>query len=384
MKFFENIKNYVAEHRRNVIIYSAICIVTLAMAIALIIWASGSAALDEIFYENATVKFSDGMRREYLVNEELPAENLSLELESGTVIAGTDCTLEADFSSAGIKQVSLSWQDGNTVYTGSFSVTVFGVRHISIEQYPTDYWIDISGNPVLGTPGAVETPEENEDESNAAEGETSEGDQEAGTDAEEETEEATPAGGLVVWAELTGEPTEFAFPEEHPDWTTTIVLTPELYDITSVQTNEGYAFEISCGNVKDAFAMVSIGAEKRCLPLQSLDSVVTFDNVNSGAETLTLYIEQSERNFEDGASEASMAKGTYVYTAANGGTYVYTFRYTLSGWSSNFMASALNNGQITDGVDDAAWGGDMRVTVNGVLFRGARAAWHLAVLDNRA
>lgn len=382
MKFIDNIKNYVAEHRRKVIIYGAVCIVTLVMAIALIVWASGSAALDEIFYKSATVKLSDGMRREYLVNEKLPAEKLSLELEDGTVIAGADCTLEADFSTAGIKQVSLSWQDGNTVYTGSFSVTVFGVRHISIEQYPADYWIDISGNPVLGSPGAVETPEDSEDESNAAEGETS---ADGETDVDEGTEEEiAPAGGLVVWAELTGEPTEFTFPEEHPEWTTTIVLTPELYNLTSVQTGEGYAFEISCGNVKDAFAMVSVGAEKRCLPLQSLDSVVTFDNVNSGAETLTLYIEQSERNFEDGENEASMAKGTYVYTAANGGTFVFTFRYTLSGWSSNFMSSALNNGQITDGVDDAAWGGDMRVTVNGVLFRGAKAEWHLAVLDNRA
>ena len=64
---------------------------------------------------------------------------------------------------------------------------------------------------------------------------------------------------LVVWAELTGEPTEFEMPADHPDWTTTVVLEPEMYSVSCTATTEGSAFEVKCGNVSTGFALIDNG-----------------------------------------------------------------------------------------------------------------------------
>lgn len=188
-------------------------------------------------------------------------------------------------------------------------------------------------------------------------------------------------------------------PADHPDWTTTVVLEPEMYSVSCTATTEGSAFEVKCGNVSTGFALIDNGQGGiMSLPMQSMSHYVSFDNVSGGAETLTLYIEQAERNTEDKPNNgdpikdqeemASRARGTYVYTAADGTVTTYRFEYYLQGWSSNFLSATLNNWAVQDGVDDANWGGDMRVTVTvnyvSTVFRGARADWHFAVLDNRA
>ncbi len=348
MKVLQAVKDFVSHNRRNVIIYGAVIIVTIVLAVPLLVWAGGSTPVGELIYAPATVKLREGMRTEYLVNETISPEDYSLELEDGTVIDGADCTVEADMTSAGLKNVQVSWQEGDTVHSGTFPVKVFGVRHISIEEYPSQYWIDANGSPVF-----------------------------------------TGSDQLVVWAELTGEPTEFEMPADHPDWTTTVVLEPEMYSVSCTATTEGSAFEVKCGNVSTGFALIDNGQGGiMSLPMQSMSHYVSFDNVSGGAETLTLYIEQAERNTEDGDAEGSRARGTYVYTAADGTVTTYRFEYYLQGWSSNFLSAALNNWAVQDGVDDANWGGDMRVTVTvnyvSTVFRGARADWHFAVLDNRA
>ena len=346
MKAVQTVKNFIISNARNLIIYGGIVAASLIIAIPLLVWASGSAPVGEILYVPATVQLREGMRTEYLVNETIPASDYSLVLEDGTAIGGADCEAEADMTCAGVKNVNVSYQDGDTVYTGSFPVEVFGVRHISIEQYPQSYWIDADGNPVFGS--------------------------------------SSQSSGLVVWAELTGAPDEFALTQEHPDWTTTVVLDPSLYKVESKATPEGRAFQVTCGNVTSGFAIIDNNGTAMCLPLQSMSHFVEFDNTDGGAERLTLYIEQAERNTEDGDAQGSQARGVYVYTSAQGEVFTYSFGYYLNGWSSNFLSASLNNWALQDGVDDANWGGDMRVTVNGKTFRGGRADWHFAVLDNRA
>lgn len=372
MKIAENIRDYVLRNLRSVIIYGTAIFVTLVLALALIIWASLSGNADEFTYVDATVKLADGMRREYLVNESLSPEDYSLELEDGTVIAGSDCELDVDMTTAGVKIVNVSWQDEQTIHSDTFTVTVFGVRHVILgDELPTQYWLDLQGIPRLGTPEAELT---------------------------EEGAEPVADGGLVVMAELSDMSTEFAIPEVQGLPDNTVVLTPEQYNIEYKATPEGYAFEVGAGNASAAFAIVGGTNYRQAVRIQSLDHILTFTNITGTSEKLTLYVAQAERNFEDNASaeaEASKARGTYVFTKANGQiqTFAFSFyQYNGSHWESKYLNGYMLEDDHIDGNDDGgvAWGGDMRVRVRvtdmtpgEITFRGARADWHLAILDGR-
>ena len=69
MKVLQAVKDFVSHNRRNVIIYGAVIIVTIVLAVPLLVWAGGSTPVGELIYAPATVKLREGMRTEYLVNE---------------------------------------------------------------------------------------------------------------------------------------------------------------------------------------------------------------------------------------------------------------------------------------------------------------------------
>lgn len=344
----QSVKQYIANNKVKVAIYAAIVLITIVLAIPLLVWASKSVPVGVTVEEPATVIVAEGMRTEYLESETIAPEDFSLELEDGRVIAGADCELEFDNTSAGLKAVTASWQEGSTIYKGTFPepVKVLGVRHIAVElaENIPSVWIDAEGKPVFSGNTLPYT----------------------------------------VLANVTEETDAFAHPEDNPEWKDTIVLSPTQYTITSSVVPGGYAFEVACGEAKTAFAVVRTGSTFQAYNMQSAMHYISFQNTTGGAETLTLFVAQAERNNSDGNNEGTQAKGTYVYTDAAGNVSTYQFAFYLNGWESNFLSTNLNNWAIQDSVDNDNWGGDMRVAVGNVIFRGAYNDWHFAVLDNRA
>lgn len=186
----------------KMIIYAAIGAIALVLFSIGLSWAIGGGAsteITEIISEGVTVHTTSDTITEYIAGEELNTDGVSLELadkDGKTVVPDmSECKFEADLSSAGVKPVVVSWQDGTVLYRGSYTVTVFGLRHLSVESSP-DFKRYYAAGDTIETMNAEK-------------------------------------GDLEVWAQLTGEPQSGRFSFPNADWKDTVRLEADMFELSA-------------------------------------------------------------------------------------------------------------------------------------------------------
>lgn len=186
----------------KMIIYAVIGAAALVLFSLGLSWAIGGSAsteITEIISAGVTVNTTDDTVTEYIVGEEVNTDGVSITLttKDGDVVTPdmSECEVEADLSSAGTKPVVVSWQDGTILYRGSYTVTVFGIRHISVEE-SADF-------------RRFYRADETIDDMNAEKGD------------------------LNVWAQLTGTPASGRFTLPNPDWTDTVRLEADMFELSA-------------------------------------------------------------------------------------------------------------------------------------------------------
>lgn len=322
-----NFKEFFQKQWRNVI-YAAVGLVSLILAIYLIVWASAGGG--ETVFITATAYTTKETRMEYIVGETVDVSTVTMILPGGEELSSEDYTVTADFSSAGTKAVKLSYKDGNTVYEAAYGVEVFSVRHLDIRD------------------------------------KTIEKDRQGNWDFSD----------LVIWAELSGPSHEFEKPTQFSGIDdTAIILDERLFSITITDSEyeDFYNASIVCGNLTAGF---SFTPNPDAL-VQDVNRILSFVNESGTGEKLTLYVQTSSSNFTPPNGTTTIdVTGTYVFESATGVKTQYRFNYTINGWGSEFKSA--NNGEgLVDSMEDSS--GDMLVTVNGVTFR--TGAWRKPILN---
>lgn len=319
------------------LIYAIVAIVTVALIVSLTAWAAvGSGGASDLRVTEGEVRFGEEpVRSEYLVGEEVDTEGLSLHA-GGKTFSGEELTVTVDNTTAGDKMVEVSHRAGNDFYRGYFAVKYFAVRHLDLRRAPTDIFFDEEGN-------------------------------------------LTGVEGMVIWAELSDEPSQFERPEEYPEYTTTVVLSPENYTLAMQPQDErgGYAAEITCGKVTTGFYFVRVG--EKTLILDSPARVMELKNESGTEDKLTLYV--TSWGATDG-DRLNIAEGYYHFQGADGTERLLRFGYYLQNvtWASFFHSADYGEGvreERREAEEDS-----VVVTYKGLTFRAASADWRRAILNS--
>lgn len=324
------------------VVYVVIFAASLVGLIHLMAWAFRGGTGETVTYA-ATLHGVETARTEYLVDQAVDTAGLSLEFtpEDGEMreISAQECTVAADFSSAGNKKVTLSYRyDQYTVYSADYYVEIYKIRHIEVQKYPSSVT-------------------ENADGSYAVD-------------------------GLEIWAELdrvpqTGvftQPTAEDAPEVATWETNTVIKLDETLCSVSVAEHESkknyFAVSVACNSFSQSFGIYQTNGDSYFLSAE--DDVLDFTNKSGTADTLRLVVNE-HNNPQSGTGTSS---GWYYYTDAAGTTTKYRFSYSISNWASSFHSS-----EYSDEIAERQYGSGMKVTVNDVVFYALQPDWHGAVVD---
>ncbi|MCH5350967.1 MAG: hypothetical protein J1F39_03250 [Clostridiales bacterium] len=315
----------IKKNKWKIIGYGGATIATVVTFSCLLGWASSGDGEEIIEVLTVSALAKENARVEYVVGETAKPDGFALVIDGKVQ---SDCMIDVDTSTAGVKSARVYFEDGNTTYEGYYPVTVFGVRHLDVRVQPTGI--------------------------------------------EEKEDGSVGLKDIVVWAELSGEPKQLPLQSEHPDWKSTIVLSPENYTVWVTEDANGKTVTLRSGGCSASFVFVTIGGENYVL--NSTARILSFNNGGSfGNEKLTLYVFETESNNSDGDVGAS---GKYVFTDAFGLEHVYDFAYYITGWESHFVS----NEKFNNGVYERQVGDDLQVTINGVVFTASHSAWTGAIL----
>lgn len=329
MKEDSKFKSFLRNQWRN-LIYGAVAVFTCVLTLALMLWAGAGSGGTVLVH--ATVEMTENTRLEYLVGQTVDVSTVTMKLPDGSKKTAEEYTVTADFSTAGMKVVKLSLQNGNTVYEATYGVEVFTVRHLDVRDKTIEK--DRYGN--------------------------------------------WDFSDLIIWAELSSPSHEFIKPSQFSSIDdTAVVLDERLFTaiITESEYEDFYNATIVCGNLTTSF---SFTPNPDAL-VQDVNRILTFANETGTGEQLTLYVTDSSSNFTppNGSTNIEVS-GIYVFKSAMGVETRYNFKYSLHGWDSEFKSASEpnNQGAVTDGMDATE---DMVVTINGVTFRAG--AWRKAILN---
>lgn len=321
------------KNKLSVIVYSAIFLITSVLVLSLSIWAAGGTTLTSaVNYIDGEVTLEESVRNEYLVGEEISTEGITLQA-GGNTYSSEEIEISVDNASAGDKMVEVFHRDGGNYYRGYFPVKYFLIRHLDMRQSPTDIVFDDDGN-IVGVEG------------------------------------------MILWAELSSQPTSFAQPDE-PNLETVIILSEENYtlELEPQDENGGYTARINCGSIITSIYFVEFDDE--FVILESPNRIATFTNENGTGEMLTLFI--TSRGMDDSANgKINVAEGFFVYRDGNG-IQKYQFDYYMSNvnWDSIFHSDDVPASIYRRSTDDA-----LIVQFGDLIFSTARTNWCLAILDN--
>lgn len=311
----------------KLISYLVMAACTLILILTVCVWASVGNADTTVNIVEGEVVFTEAIRREYLVGDEL--ETAGVELRAGeNTFSGEELTFTVDNSTAGYKMVEVSHSDDENYYRAFFPVTYFYVRHYDVYKRPTGFVYDNYGN-------------------------------------------ITGLYGLRLWVELSGEPHELPRPLENHSFSTVVELAPEYYELTVSQDEYGGQIaSVSFAGKKVDFYFVDVGGT--LLALDSASRVLSLNNENENGDKLTLFVTQIENNKDDGENGAT---GWYVYEKVDGTKQIFQFAYYQSSdWDSHFHSS--DYGDITEQFENP----DYLVQIGDVTFRAAGDDWHRAIL----
>ncbi len=313
------------QNKWKILVYGLSSVATIVTFSVLLAWASGGDVVTEIQIIRVSALATEDARTEYLVGETPSANGFALVID-GKI--RSDCKVDVDTSTAGTKAARVYCEADNTTYEGTYPVTVFAVKHLDIKQMPTSVTVGEDGTVAL-------------------------------VDA-------------VIWAELSGSPKQLPVQTEHPDWTTTVVLSSEYYtaSVEDASVSGGKIVTLHAGALSTSFVFVSIN-----YVLDSPKRVVTFKNADeNGKETLTLFVTKTESNGND--KEENPARGIYVYTNADGVVVTYGFAYYIVGYESHFISNSLCGSPV----EEKQVGDDLQVKIDGHTFTAPHSAWTGAIL----
>lgn len=338
MSIFAKIKNLFST-RFSTCMYAIFGAVSLIVFSSLFIWAMQGVSATESSILSATVITDGSVRKEYLVGETFNADGLSLNIgtdEKPDIINVEDCTVSADFSGAGNKRVSVTYQvNANLSYVGYLDVKVYFVRGLKVVEQPTSITVNADGSFVADD-------------------------------------------GFEIHAELSGMPSDTVTFVPVTNELNFVKLTPNLYTtstVASVNIDGYYMASIYCGNVSYGFNFYNV-ANKTFL-VESEKNVVFFESSDQNSNSLLQLIvtKQSETYAHDSVGSTN---GYYVYTDGIGESKVSDFKYTLTETNEQFNSTTGVNALSNESKDGS---GNYKVTYNGENFTVASNLWQSAVVN---
>lgn len=338
-----NVSAFIKKHT-DIFAYILAGIATLALALGLIIWCVAGDIPRTLVVHEALLDGAEDARAEYVVGQQFDASGLSLNIGSEDdpeIIPIEDCSVSADFSSAGRRTVTVTYSpDEYTSYTARLGVNVIPVRALEIESYPQ--YISVG-----------------------------------------EDDSVTPDEHFGMYAYLAQQPDEELFgaaENTRLGWKVRATSDMCTYSLTgSSSLGNYYSLTYFCGGVSAGFNFYNAAGQS--FIVEGTGSVVQFENAQpsapaqrSSAGGLTLVVTDRSENYRLG--EAGKTYGSYVYTAADGGQTIIPFEYELT-LTEEKLSSACDGltetapaGGDEDGVYTVSYGGG-NFTVEKSTFQSA-------------
>ncbi len=323
-------------NNRSTCIYSLFGIVTFIVFASLFIWSFFGGSATEVTVLAAQVITTENTQDEYLVGQALNTEGLSLNIGTESnpeIIPLADCSVEADFSSAGNKKVTFTYSPNSyTNYVGVLNVKVYFVRSLSVINKPSSVTVADDGS---------FTTDEN----------------------------------FEIIAELNELPkdNQTFIPVEGKE--KTVKLTDDMYTtkaVASVSIDGYYDASLFCGNLIYDFSFYN-GANRTFI-VDSEKSIVSFENTNGEtASKMSLIVTDTAKSYQDTCTGTTT--GYYVYTATDGAQAVEEFDYELTQTQEIFKSDNVQAETRTEDV--------YSVTYNGETFTAAADLWQGAVVNGR-
>ncbi|MBE7086976.1 MAG: hypothetical protein E7369_01590, partial [Clostridiales bacterium] len=324
--------------KRSLCMYVLFGIVSLITFTSMFIWVLVGGDTSGIIISDAILVKGEGVRQEYLMDETFDATGISLNIGSSdapNIIDVSNCQMSYDFTSAGKKRVSVTYQEtASQHYVAYLDVTVLFVRRLTVITPPTS----ITVNP----DGTFTTDED-----------------------------------FTIHAELSSLPTDTETFVPVQGKQNTVVLKPNTYKAIAsenIALDGYYSAQIICGSVRHSFNFYN-KANKTFL-VDSEKSVVPFanDDQNSNS-TLTLVVTNAPDTYQyDCVGESN---GYYVYTDSQGESKVTPFNYQLKETAEVFKSPTSTNLLLSEYKS----GDDYKVTFSGETFTANPNLWQSAVVN---
>lgn len=329
-----NLALYLKNHI-SLVVYSLFGLMTAALAAALLTWTVMGSIEREIKTMKAMLVSETPVRTEYLVGQAFEAEgaylNIGTEKEPQN-IPFEDCTVTADFTSAGRKAVSVSYMYNEyTNYEAIVYVDVLFVRSLQIETYPS--YIEVTEDAVVFS----------ED--------------------------------FEAYAELAQEPQTDVFgTTEKTQGGYRARVNAEMYSVSckgSPAVAGYYDLSLYCGDVSQSFSFFN--TQEQSLIVSSVSDIVQFTNdEGQGAGNMTLVVTDRGDSYQTDCT--GKTDGYYVYDAADGAQTVLPFAYELTDTEELLKSESVKE-RVVNGADGneyytAEYGGKT-FTASASVFRTA-------------
>lgn len=325
--------------KAQVIFYSVIGVMTLALVTPLAIWSTVESSND-LTEKIATLKVDSAARKEYLVGEKFNPNGLQLFIEDGKEIEIEESMIKYDFSTAGKKAVEFTYSSGSTTYSVKHYVEVFSVNNLDVSGYNNMY-IDSDGICV--------------------------------------------APGISVIANLSGPANEFKKDPRYPDYDKScFILNPENYVITATKSSKFesyYNVVLTAGGT--TYGWVYSQTEQHP-DVSSTDRMIEFESDGQYNKTLMLFVQYNSNAFTGlGVGKNSDVTGTYVLkNHADNTSKEYHFKYRIETWSSYWLSENEYHEGLTDSIGFGTDGAAMKVQIGSETYYAPGTSWHKAVLGD--
>lgn len=327
----DGILNYVKRHL-NLICYIAAGVLTAVIAISLIVWSVNGEKEQVATVLPAEIVCENGICTEYLVGQKFKTDGVFLNVgteENPELIPAENCTVNADFSSAGQKLVEIVYKaDDFLSYRASVNAEVIFVRSMEIAAYPSNIEVESAGK-------------------------------------------ITADDGFKMFATLAAKPKTDAFGEaEETENGYRIKLGEEDYTVSCVadsKVKNFYTATFYCGNVSSVFSFYN--AAGRSFIVSSVKDVVPFTAEEGEGAALTLIVTDKAASYQNDCTGTT--KGYYVYSGGEG-VEVLDFNYELTD-----KEELLKSEKVTESFA----GNVYTAEVNGKTFKADAAIWQSAVVN---
>ncbi|MBE7087044.1 MAG: hypothetical protein E7369_01940 [Clostridiales bacterium] len=305
--------------------------VSVVMALALVIWAIAGGG-DELIIKEGSLSFSDGVRTEYVMGEDIgDTSGITMTCDGKMV---THLSYDYDFSTAGTKKVQVSYSpQKNLTYIDEYVVEVFYVKAITFTSELKglkDIILDEKGNPI---------PRE-----------------------------------ISVVATLSKPSTEFTAYDSTKNM---VLLTKDNCKITHSfdgSTNL-YKTEVSCGVHTKTVYQAVLGESGKAFIYEG--NTNWFEKLsfatNQDGDSLDLYVTQKE----GWAFDSVGAEGYYLYKQGEN-VSMLPFAYYVNGndgYKYTFNSSTLTGNQAYNLTESVSAKGKLTVKINGKDFTTDYAEW---------